>query len=164
MTSGRTPGGMGLQPAGGADGGLTLHDAGSAAACVYNYGRGGGGSDAIPCHTLTVLFSPPLDPTKTLELSTDLHPSIPVAQSCGWWQSPCAAVVSRDGGAVTSVEVSLNIGNAGSSVRYPSTMKVRVSRGGAMLEERIFSTLGYRCVARTQDDWCWEADAVTFEP
>ena len=149
---------------GGTDVRLTVHDAGSAAACVYDSRRGAGGSDAIPCHTLTVVFSPPLDPTKTLEVSTDLHPSIPVEPSCEWWRTPCATVASRDAGAVTSVVVRLNIGNAGSSVRYPSMMKVLVSRSGVMLEERTFSSLSYQCVARTWDDWCWEAEPVRFEP
>ena len=149
---------------GGTDVRLTVHDTGSAAACVYDSRRGAGGSDAIPCHTLTVVFSPPLDPTKTLEVSTDLHPRIPVEPSCEWWRSPCATVASRDAGAVTSVVITLNIGNARSSVRYPSTMKVLVSRSGVMLEERTFSSLNYQCVARTWDDWCWEAEPVRFEP
>jgi hypothetical protein len=132
----------------------------SAAGCVYDGRNGPGGSDAIYCHTATVSFSPPLAPGHTFEVSTDLS-RVPVTTPyciglpCAW-KSP-------EEQTTTALWMDLRPRGDDPIERYPTAITVRVS-GADGVFEHTFSDLHYSCVARTFDDWCWEAAPVTFEP
>jgi hypothetical protein len=152
-------GGMGGGPTSRGGAGGIISEIPSAAACVYD-GRGGpGGSDLIFCHNVTVVFSPPATSGHTFDLSTDL-PSTPALSAEGCGSFPCAW---KDWTKPDTSAIWMDLRQGSTSPdRFPTTLRVRV-RGPEGTVEQTFSDLHYRCVDRTSDDWCWEAEPVTFE-
>jgi hypothetical protein len=127
--------------------------------CFYDGSRGLGGSDFVFCRTITVAFEPALDLQDTIALSTDIRQDVPVENSHDHLEDAWKAV---SGEKVTALYADFQVRNPALPTPYPATATVRMAKPGGTTTERTFSGLHYRCVARTSDDWCWEADPVVF--
>ncbi|MEA2699167.1 MAG: hypothetical protein QOI66_3438 [Myxococcales bacterium] len=127
--------------------------------CFYDGSRGLGGSDFIYCHTITVGFEPALDLQDTITLSTDLRQDVPVEDS---HLNVEDAWKSVSGEKVTALLADFTTHNPAIPTLYPATATVRVAKAGGATTEKTFSSFHYTCVARTSDDWCWEAEPVVF--
>ncbi|HXI54762.1 MAG TPA: hypothetical protein VNO55_01800, partial [Polyangia bacterium] len=131
----------------------------SADDCFYDGSRGLGGSDFVFCHTVTVGFEPALDLQDTIMLSTDIRQDVPVEDS---HLNTEDAWKDISGQKVTALYADFQGRTPATPTPYPATATVRVTKADGATTEKTFSSFHYRCVARTSDDWCWEAEPVMF--
>jgi hypothetical protein len=127
--------------------------------CAYDGSRGIGGGDAIQCHSITVDLNPPLAAGESIALSTNLQPEGTIVGCVA--AEPNQPCFFTDPGDPTRKSTVVLL-KAARSIGYPTTLTVRVSRAAATVAQKTFPDLRYRCIPRTFDDWCWEADPVTF--
>jgi hypothetical protein len=168
---GRGGGGRGGGGGGGTGGGPAagLGDAGekdpaavrSGSDCFYEGNRGSGGADAIWCQQFSVVVEPGIAAEEQVSLSSDVLAEAPVP-ACGSSFGANTCVGTTPGNPASSFISVRHTAFKGPGGVYPTTFTVRISRAGTTVAQKTFSDLRFQCVARTWDDWCWEAAPVTF--